>query len=232
MKPTGVLTGLASEARILQSIASWSAPPPRIACSGADAARACSEAGRLVATGAAALVSFGLAGGLDPRLRPGDLILPEEVVSASGRALPVAPAAWGARLADLASREGLRVWRGRLAGTPRLLTTPEDKRALARLTGGLAADMESLPLAEAAGRLPLLIVRAVADPAHCALPPAVIGVVDERGHVRPLQVLKKMMRDPSQWGALARLGRSARGGLASLERVARAAGGVLLSPPD
>lgn len=231
MKPTGFLTGLASEARILQRLASRPGPPPRIACSGADAARARLEAGRLVASGAAALVSFGLAGGLDPRLRPGDLILAEEIVSATGPAFPVTPAAWRGRLAGLAGRESLRVWGGRLAGTPRLVMTPEEKSALARLTGGLAADMESLPLAEAAGRLPLLVVRAVADAADCALPPAIDGMVDERGRVRPMQVLRKVAGDPSQWGAFARLGLSARAGLASLERVARAAAGILLGPP-
>ena len=72
----GVVTGSWVEARCLRR------QDVRVACSGGSAERARSEAARLVAEGAAALVSFGLAGGLAPELRPGDLLLPETVRSA------------------------------------------------------------------------------------------------------------------------------------------------------
>ena len=64
----------------------------RVACSGGSPERARAEAARLAAEGATGLVSFGLAGGLAPELRPGDLVLPETVQAPDGRSLPTDPA--------------------------------------------------------------------------------------------------------------------------------------------
>lgn len=52
--------------------------------SGADAARAYEQARALAEAGAQALVSFGLAGGLDPRLGPGAVVVGAEVLELRG----------------------------------------------------------------------------------------------------------------------------------------------------
>jgi hypothetical protein len=68
MNQIAVICGMRAEAALV----------PRgvaCACSGGRAARAFDEARRLLAEGAAGLLSFGIAGGLDPALKPGDLVL-------------------------------------------------------------------------------------------------------------------------------------------------------------
>jgi nucleoside phosphorylase len=96
------------------------------------------------------LVSFGLAGGLVPGLRPGTLLTAERLVDESGRTL------WegsplrvdDARPAVICAVEGVA-------------DDPAERRALAERTGAVAVDMESGALA-ASGRL-VGIVRAVSD---------------------------------------------------------------------
>ena len=47
---------------------------------GGDAAGAARAAADAIADGAAALLSFGLAGGLSPSMRPGAIVIPETVI--------------------------------------------------------------------------------------------------------------------------------------------------------
>ena len=74
----GIVTGLVAEAATLPEGDFW------IAVSGANPERAAQAADAMVAGGVRLLVSYGLAAGLDPRLGPGDLVLPEAVVVHEG----------------------------------------------------------------------------------------------------------------------------------------------------
>src|SRR4029078_5214253 len=77
----GVVTGLAMEARIIAKAANAGGhhrPHLQIAGPGAPSAQATVD--RLIAEGAEAILSFGLAGGLDPRIPPGALLIPEGVL--------------------------------------------------------------------------------------------------------------------------------------------------------
>ena len=70
----GIVTGLATEAATL-------GPGPfHVAVSAAEPTRAAQAARALIAGGARLLVSYGLAAGLDPRLGPGAVLLPEAVL--------------------------------------------------------------------------------------------------------------------------------------------------------
>src|SRR5262249_15061536 len=79
----GVIVGLPQEAAILKRALGKATPP--IVCSGATSAGGGRAAAELVGAGADALLSFGFAGGLDPSLRPGDLIVGAGVVTADGK---------------------------------------------------------------------------------------------------------------------------------------------------
>ena len=74
----GIVTGLVAEAATLPENDFW------IAVSAADPARAAQAADAMVAGGARLLVSYGLAAGIDPRLGPGALLLPESVIAHEG----------------------------------------------------------------------------------------------------------------------------------------------------
>ena len=84
-----------------------------------------------------------------------------------------------------------RHWRhrhppARLVTTREVIATPEAKAALFARTGAVAADMESSVIlaAAAAAGLPSLVVRAVSDAAHDALPPELIRLVTPEGRLR------------------------------------------------
>ena len=98
---TAVIAALGSEratlARLAAAASRWS-----VVQSGPGPERAAQCAKAAVASGACALVSFGLAGGLATGVRAGTVILPRRVIMQRGAAFPVA-ADWHARLATLAA---------------------------------------------------------------------------------------------------------------------------------
>ena len=197
----------------------------RVAFSGGSAERAGSEAARLVAEGAAALVSCGLAGGLVPQLRPGDLLLPETVRDAERASWPVDPI-WRERVYARLAAGGLQPKPGSLLGSDRIVATTSDKRALFEATGAQAVDMESHEVAAvaAAAGIPFLVLRALADPSDQAIPQVAREAVRPDGRLRPKATLGGLIRQPGELMALLRLARQSARGLASLRRAAALAG--------
>lgn len=223
MPVVGVIVGLASEARLLRGC-----PGVRAACSGASAARARALAAELLDGGCDALVSFGLAGGLDPRLSSGALCLPEAVLTA-----------WGARHAvdarwrtHLARRIGGAPRCALLLGTDQAIASPEEKAELFTRTGATAIDMESHAVAAAAAdrAVPFLVIRAIADPAERRLPPWLAGVIGADGRPVARRLAAGLARNPADAAAMLRLGGDARRGLKALRRVAALAGPLLAFP--
>lgn len=160
---------------------------------GSERARAAAES--LVARGAHGLVSFGVAGGLDPALPAGSLVLAEGCVD--GRHRMTADPVWRKRLrSNLAAVP--EVYAGWLAHSDAPLTGSEDKRALAERTGAVAADMETGAIAAVAMRhgLGWVALRAVADPAGRALPPPVLAAMDASGHARIAPLVQGLLRRP------------------------------------
>ena len=216
----GVLVGLASEARILSPhLPAGSA----IKLSGARLKGAEQATEALIAGGTTALLSFGLAGGLAPGLPPGTLLLPDRVIDASGIAYPT-DESWHER-ASLALVEFQPVTQP-IFGSDIPLATLTDKQSWHRRSGAVAVDMESHVLARAARRagLPLLIIRAIADPAERTLPGAALVGVRPDGRSDILAVLSALLRSPGQLPALIRLGRDAGAATRSLLGGARRGG--------
>jgi hopanoid-associated phosphorylase len=219
----GVIVGLASEARLL-----CADPRLRIACSGASAARARVLAEEHLTRGCKALLSFGLAGGLDPRLASGALCIPEAVLAPSGRRIPVDPS-WRMRLLKHA---GTPADCGLLTGRDEPVGSPEEKAKLLARTGAGAIDMESHAVGElaAARRVPFLVIRAVADPAERRLPAWLSGVIGADGRPMPRPLLTGIAAHPSDLEALLRLGGDARRALRTLRGVAAGAGPLFAFP--
>jgi len=218
----GVVTGWRAEARCLEGLA------VEIACSGARPARARAEAARLLARGAAGLVSFGLAGGLSPAVAPGDLLVAETVLLPGGAALAT-DAAWRGRLLAALAAAGIRPHRAAVAGSDQLLATTGAKRALFEATGALAVDMESHAVAaaaQAAGR-PFVVLRAIADPHDQALPRAALVALGPGGEVRLPALARALLARPGELPALLRLGARSRRALARLRRVVLLAGAAI-----
>ena len=188
-----------------------------VAFSGGSAERARSEAERLLAEGAAALVSFGLAGGLAPELRTGDLVLPQTVCNARSASWSVDPV-WRERVHIRLARGGVEPKAGALVGSDRIVATASDKRALFEAVGALAVDMESHAVAAVAAeaKIPFLVLRAVADPADQVIPQVAREALRPDGRIRVRATFGGLLRQPGELIALLRLARQSALALSSL----------------
>ena len=208
------VTGLAFEARIAAG------PGIRTVASGGDSKRllAALEAG--FARSATAIISFGIAGGLDSAAAPGTWVVADYVTSSSD--------SWAV---DEEWRRALAhhlpgAVRGRVAGADAPLATPNEKRALGSATGAVAVDMEShLVAAFAAGRgVPFAVFRVIADPVSQALAPAAMQAMRPDGSIDRLAVLASLFRRPGQLPALVRNALDTRTAVRALSRGRRLLG--------
>ncbi|HEV8026241.1 MAG TPA: nucleoside phosphorylase [Stellaceae bacterium] len=212
------VTGLAAEARIARRLGL------RAVATGGRAERTADAAARLIAEGATGLLSFGICGGLDPALASGTLILPRAVQSETGERY-LADAAAHRLCADALG--GTLVTEDML-GAGSIVDTVARKAALFRRMAAVAIDNESHLVAAAAtaAGIPFLVLRAVADPATRALPPAALIGLDDEGRPALLPVLRSLLVQPGQLGALLAIARDTSHALHALRRVAAIAPGI------
>ena len=189
----GIVVGLAAEARLARALGC------PVAIGGGGAAGAAEAAERLVQDGALGLISFGLAGGLDPALPPGALVVPQGVLDLAGKR-------W-ATDAVLSARLGQPG--GAMLAATGIIATRDAKHRAWTQSGACAVDLESGAVAAAASRhgLPFAVLRAVCDPAERDLPPAAITALDPAGRIRPSALAASLIRFPRQIPALIALGR-------------------------
>ncbi len=187
---------------------------------GMGAARARQAARSLLDAGATALLSWGTAGGLDPALRPGDVVLPLTIVPSGGVGLEV-DAAWHMRLCKCLA--GSNINTGPLIQSPRVVADPADKAELFQSTGAVAVDMESAVIAQVCkdANKPFMAIRAIADPARRSIPAAVVKAMDVNGRVRLGALGLVAIGRPQLLTALLQLRKDSRAAYAALSRVAR-----------
>lgn len=179
--------------------------------------------------GCDALVSFGLAGALDSRLRPGDLVLPDSIHV--GHRLPV-DQDWRNRLQQLLPAH-INITSGVLAASTGVLTSADAKRELAEATGACAVDMESGAVAQVAARagIPFLVVRVIADPLDFSPPVPLLSAVHPDGSADPARLISLILRRSVTLGTLLRLGSQLRSARTTLLTVVKHAGTELGTLP-
>lgn len=218
MTSIALVCGLEAEARIARRHGL------AVACSGSDAGRADALARRWLAEGFGALVSFGVAGGLDPALVAGDVIAAAEIIDGGDRW--VGSVAWRDRLA--ARLPGARL--GMIVAPRAVVADRAAKRELHRSTGAMAVDLESGAVARAAAAagVPFVAVRAVADDARRTLLPHAATLIDARGRVAWTRVAVNLARRPGLVVSLIGLALDTRRALAALDAAAAA---LAIEPP-
>ena len=201
VRQLGIVTGLKAEARIIERVAGRDADLPwpnlGIAVSGASSRRAAELADRMLSRGADGLLSFGLAGGLDPSLKAGDIVIGDRVLAPDGSDHGCEHA-WGQAIMDLKSDIPIRV--GNIAGSEVAVTSRAEKRTLHNSTGAIAVDMESHAVAAVAAKagVSFMAIRAIADSASQQVPWCALSGVSASGSMRPISVLLRLLLQPWQ----------------------------------
>jgi adenosylhomocysteine nucleosidase len=208
-----IVVGLAFEARIAAG------PGVRVICSGdgrnltAKLTAAIAEARTLV-NGCPGIISFGVAGGLAPHLKPGTCVVGSAVLSGTDR-MPIS-AEWAQKLLS-AIPDSVS---GMLLGVPAPVANPDEKRALYLKTGAIAVDMESHIVA-AVGKahdLPVAAIRVITDPARRALPASAVAAMRPNGTTNIGAMLRSVVKRPRELPALFQTALDARAARATLVR--------------
>jgi hopanoid-associated phosphorylase len=211
----GVIVGMNSEGALLSPGIAWAA-------AGGVTRRVTELSEKLLAEGAEGLLSFGIAGGLDPALKSGDLVIGNGV-QWQGETVSADPAwANGLLTAIPGSRTGI------IAAVSRIAATPDAKRSLYE-SGASVVDMESGAMAEVAARAgkPFAVLRAVADPAQRGLPRSVFVGLAPDGSARPLAVMGALLRRPWELPGLIRVGLDTQAALSALRNAVQVVGPTL-----
>jgi adenosylhomocysteine nucleosidase len=174
---------------------------------------------RLVSDGVTALISFGFAGGLDPALRAGSLLVPRAIMTDEQRVLT------DPELSERLGGASIPL----LLDAPDVVATAAAKATLFAATEAAAVDLESGAVARVATEhgLPFAVLRAICDPAERDLPPAALIALDRHGAIGLARVLGSVLAHPTQLPALLALAAdaaAARGALRDAVARIRASG--------
>lgn len=185
-----VVTGLSLEARIAGGTTVIS-----------DGQQTSSILRTAVGKGARAIISFGVCGGLDPKLRPGQFIVGSSVIS--GDEIHQTDKTWSNRLTTRLPGAKSAV----VAGVDRPIADTRERLRLHARTGAVVADMESHIAARiaTAHNLPFAVCRVVLNPTHRKLPPAALLKLRRDGTPDLKKILRSILGQPSQLQHLARL---------------------------
>ena len=189
-RPVLIVTGLAQEARIAGG------PGMIVICSSSDPSQLRALLATLDPTTFRGVISFGVAGGLDPALKSGDVVVATEVTAGDTRWL--AGSSLNEELIAAITLKRRRVVRGALAGVEQVIAARACKAALRSETGAAAVDMESHIAAGYAAEagLPFAALRVISDPASRALPALAVSAIKPNGDIDLGMVLRGVARNP------------------------------------
>ncbi len=220
-----IVVGLAFEARIAAG------PGVHVICSGdgrnlaAKLTAAIAEARTLV-RGCPGIISFGVAGGLAPHLRPGTCVVGSAVISGSSR-MPISRE-WSEKLLQTIPDSVS----GALLGVPAPVAHPDEKRSLYLKTGAIAVDMESHIVAAVglAHEVPVAAIRVITDPAKRSLPVSAVAAMRPNGTTNIGAMLRSVLSRPRDLPALLQTALDARAARATLVRGRHLLGPAFASP--
>src|SRR5215217_3563664 len=189
-RPVLIVTGLVQEARIAAG------PGMIVICSSSDPQQLRALLATLDSSTFRGVISFGVAGGLDPSLKSGDVVVATEVLAGDTRFL--AGSALNEEMIASAALKRRRIVRGGLAGVEQVVAARACKAALRLETGAAAVDMESHIAAAYAAKagLPFAALRVISDPASRALPALAQSAVKPNGDIDLRKVLRSVARNP------------------------------------
>ena len=221
MPRIGIITALDKEAATFPASSSYARDDHGIqttlAGPGADNAAAAAE--RLLDAGFEVLISWGLAGGLDPALAPGTLVVCERVLTTDDQAI-ASDVEWTAKL--MAKFAALAAVTGTVLSVEAPVGASAEKGRLRTSFAADVVDMEAAAVSKVAtaARVPFAAVKCVVDPADFDLPRAALAAFTSAGAVNAWAMTAHMLRRPVEIPAMLRLGRSYRAAIHALTAAA------------
>jgi hopanoid-associated phosphorylase len=200
-----VVVGMAFEARIAAGLG------VPVICGG-DGKHLATALTHAMAAGCGGLISFGVAGGLAPGLKPGSCVIGSSVLD--GEVTRPTDTRWSQRLMRMIPGSVL----GSIAGVGEPLAFASEKQELHAKTGALAVDMESHVVARAAELhgVPVAAIRVVVDPVSRTIPRSALAGTRADGTIDPVAVIRSLIRYPRDLAGLIRMSFDARAARAAL----------------
>lgn len=176
-----------------------------LALSGAGPENATKASELLLNKGANRLISWGCAAALHPDLKPGDLVLADNLLSADKQNLSI-NSPWLTHVTEQLS--ALDPITGTLAESHTIVADNIDKKTIHQQSGAIALDMESIAVVKTAlhNNCPALVIRCIADPVDMSLPKAVSYALNNEGDIVLPKLLWFLFTHPSELPGLIKLG--------------------------
>ena len=180
MSRVGIIAALPAEAESLYSgkidIASPLEIHPDIflCLSGMGHESAFNSVNKLIQLNINALISWGTAGAIDSRLKPGDLVLADNIKGNDNSF--IVSSEWLNRLNAYFKQQDFKTHIGTIVSINQMCNSVTEKTALAKQTDAIAVDMESAVVAEMSKQhgLNFIAVRAIADEINDTIPAVVM----------------------------------------------------------
>ena len=191
-----------------------------ITCSGAGPENAAKASQLLIAKGAKKLISWGCAAALKANLHPGDLVVPQTLLTERHEELTIASPWLNDALDQLSS---LNPFTGSLVESSFIVADSLDKKSIHQQTRAIAVDMESIAIVKIAiqNNLPVLVIRCIADPVTMNLPKSVSYALNNQGEVVLVKLLWFLLTHPNELPGLIKLGLHFKAAKNKLKLVAR-----------
>ena len=212
---TGIVVALPEElstltpTKLTKGISRFISNNVLVVYSGTGSVNASSAAENLITQGATKLISWGCAAALSESLKPGDLILANELISTEESKVIVLNvcANWHRQTTELLA-SFVKVNSGCLAESKYIVSSSVDKKKIHTNTNAIALDMESIAIAQIANQhtLPFLAIRVIADPVDMNLPLAITHSLNQQGEVVLRKLLCFLVLHPFELPGLIRLG--------------------------
>lgn len=226
MPKIGIVTALKSEAQCLEAVRD--SELIEIIVGGVGPGNAEQAARSLCKLNCTALISFGLAGALNPSLPLGSLILASRVLAKNDLEIKCSPG-WSDRITRQISElsPATNVMAGDLFTAEAIVTSVFEKRSLFQNSGAIAVDMEASSVGQVAAErgLDFMAVKSISDTANQTLPDNLNDMVSPDGGVRPFRAVGKALSKPSSVRQFLKLAAGSKHAHRTLRRVA-----MLLGP--
>ncbi len=176
-----------------------------LALSGAGPENAAKASQLLINKGANRLISWGCAAALDANLKPGDLVLANQLLSAEKQALFI-ESPWLQQIT--AQLTALNPITGTLAESYTIVAESIAKQIIYQQSGAIALDMESIAIVKTARKndCPAVVIRCIADPVSMSLPKAVSYALNNSGNIVLPKLLWFLLTHPGELPGLVKLG--------------------------